>query len=121
VKAFGQGVAASGLQAVKRIAVDENDSTLETARLLRAILSHIDDRIFTHRFDSAIRFVGLSMSQHALERHAFRGPTSDVFFNMLIDAMAGLLAAEVSAQTRKALASTKLCSDPYSDPKSRSS
>jgi hypothetical protein len=41
--------------------------------------------------------------------------------NMLIDAMAGLLAAEVSAQTRKALASTKLCSDPYSDPKSRSS
>lgn len=117
VKAFGQGVASSGLLAVKRIAIDKNDSTLETARLLRATLSHMDDRTFTHRFDSAIRFVGLSMSQHALEQHAFRGPRSDVFFNMLIDAMAGMLAAEVSAQTRKALDSTK---QPYSVPKSMS-
>lgn len=117
VKAFDQGVVSSGLQVMKRIAVDKNDSTLETARLLRAILSHIDNRIFTHRFDSAIRFAGLSMSQHALEQHAFRGPRADVFLNMLIDAIAGLLAAEVSTQTRKALDSTK---QPYSVPKSMS-
>ena len=41
------------------------------------------------------------------ERGAENVTLRDVFFNMLIDAMAGLLAAEVSAQTHTALASTE--------------
>ncbi len=104
VKAFGQSLATLGLPAVKRRQALENQSTLKMMSLLRAVLSHLDDRVFEQRFDSAVRFVGLSMSQQAREKHAFRGSDSDVFFNMLIDAMTGLLAAEVSHQTRKTIA-----------------
>jgi len=104
VKAFGQGIATFCLPALLRVQGKENEGTLQTVRLLRRILSHLDDQIFEHRIDSTVRFTGLSMSQQAREKHAFRGPKSDVFFNMLVDSIAGLLAAEVSDQTSKAIA-----------------
>jgi AcrR family transcriptional regulator len=107
VKAFGQAVATFGLPALLRLQVKGNQGTLETVRLLREKLSHLDDQIFEHRIDSTIRFVGLSMSQQAREKQAFRGAGSDVFLNMLVDSMAGLLAAEVSEQTNQAIANRR--------------
>jgi len=106
VKAFGQGVATANQPALRYVRglAGEQQSDIDIEELLRVNLSHLGRRVFSRRIDSAVRFVGLSMSQHARERHAFRGANSDVFLNMLIDAMSGLFAAEVSEQTHKALA-----------------
>lgn len=104
VKAFGQSVATLGLPAMRSIHGQGTHISVETVKLLRRTLSHLDDRVFGQRLDSTVRFIGLSMSQQARKKHAFRGANSNVFFNMLIDAMSGLLAADVSEQTCKALA-----------------
>lgn len=78
--------------------------TRQTQTWLREALAHLDDDLFQHRFNSAARFAGLSMSGHARQKGAFfRGKAADAFINMLADMMAGLLAAEVSAETRAAL------------------
>jgi AcrR family transcriptional regulator len=107
VKAFGRGVATSSVPAFQYIQgharAKQEQSILEMEKLLRGALNHLDDRLFRHRVDSTVRFVGLSMSQQAREKYAFRGVRSDVFFNMLIDAMTGILAAEVSEHTRNAI------------------
>jgi AcrR family transcriptional regulator len=104
VTGFGREIALTDMPPSEYLLARHQRGTRQTQILLRAALSHLDDDLFQHRFDSAARFAGLSMSGHARQRGAFRGKASDIFFNMLVDMMAGLLAAVVSAETRAALA-----------------
>jgi hypothetical protein len=41
------------------------------------------------------------MHAHSQQSNAFRGKTSDLFFESLLDGLVGLLSAEESAQTLK--------------------
>lgn len=103
IKGFGREVAITETSPTRYLVKENQRGSLETKRLLRQSLAHLDDDIFQQRFDSAARFAGLSMSNHARQKNAFKGCQADIFFNMLIDMMAGLLAAEVSKETRAIL------------------
>ncbi len=103
VKAFGLELAVSALPVKENLIGSQARATIMTRRWLREALSNIDDEIFNQRFDLAVRFAGLSMARHANAKHAFRGKRSTLFLNNLLDTMAGMLAAEVSPETRQAL------------------
>ena len=104
VRAFSEWSATTTMPAVRQLDIGLEQGTRTTRALLRAELAHLDDELFGQRFDSAVRFATLSMSVHARQPNAFRGPKATLFLELLLDAMAGLLAAEVSPQTRAALA-----------------
>ncbi|MCB1693376.1 MAG: TetR/AcrR family transcriptional regulator [Pseudomonadales bacterium] len=103
VKGFGREIAITDGAPTDYLMGRHRYGTRETRRLLRETLSFLDDEIFQYRFNTVARFAGLSMSGHARQKGAFRGPDSDVFFNMLVDMMAGILEADVSPDTRAAL------------------
>jgi ribosomal protein L10 len=50
--------------------------------------------------ESVIRLAAISLGHHARQKDAFRGPTAELFFNNLVDEIAGLLMAPVSPETR---------------------
>ena len=68
--------------------------------LLRKGLKHLDDNNFRQRMETAVRLCATSMYHQARQPNAFRGAQSELFISSLIDALAGLLGAPVSAQTR---------------------
>ncbi len=75
------------------------DSGKETGRLLRKMLSHLNEGAYERRMDSAIRLASVSMRHQARQTNAFRAPDADLFINSLIDAMEGLLSAPISDET----------------------
>ena len=68
----------------------------------------LDESLFDDRYLTVVRFSGLSMSNHAKERNAFRGPASDFFISNLVDLLAGIFTAEVSSETRALVGKRKL-------------
>ncbi len=72
----------------------------QLANLLRQVLPHLNSEGFSRRLNSVVRFVSVSMHAHAHQPNAFRGKTSDLFFNHLVDALVGLLSAKESAITQ---------------------
>lgn len=103
IRAFSEWSATTTMPTAKQLDIGVEQGTRTTRSLLRAELAHLDDALFAQRFDSAVRFVTLSMSVHARKPNAFRGPGAALFLELLLDEVAGLLAAEVSPQTRSAL------------------
>ncbi len=68
--------------------------------LLRQTLSHLDEESFRRRMDAAVRLCASSMYHQAKQKNAFRGQQADLFLHSLIDALAGLLSAPESNETR---------------------
>ncbi len=107
VRAFSEWSATTTMPPARQLDIGLERGTLTSRSLLRTAVAHLDDALFARRFDSAVRFATLSMSVRARQPNAFRGPAAALFLELLLDEMAGLLAAEVSPQTRAALASTQ--------------
>ncbi len=100
VKAFGHEITLTDQSAVSFVNTKGGQSVQETAVLLRATLTHLDDAALQRRMDGALRFVSASMVHQARQKNAFRGAKADLFFNSLIDALVGLLGAAESEETR---------------------
>ncbi len=72
----------------------------QVGTLLRQALSHLDEAGFRRRMDAAVRLCSSSMYHQARQKNAFRGAQADLFLHSLIDALAGLLSAPESEETR---------------------
>ena len=99
VKAFGHEIALtdqSALRAVRR----HGETDAEINKLLRRVLPKLDGEAFDRRLESAVRFAASSMYHQARQPNAFKGYRAELFFFSLIDALAGLLGAPESAETK---------------------
>ena len=100
VKAFGHELALTDQSASKLAHRNGGDTDREIKKLLRGVLSNLDDKAFYRRLDSAVRFIASSMYHQARQPNAFRGDQAELFISSLIDALAGLLGAPESAETK---------------------
>ena len=76
------------------------DTDVQINQLLKKALPHLDTDGYQRRLETAIRLISVSAHAHSHQPNAFRGKTSDLFFESLLDAVVGLLDAEESPQTR---------------------
>ncbi|MEQ8484131.1 MAG: helix-turn-helix domain-containing protein [Pseudomonadales bacterium] len=102
LRVFGQ-VAMAPSDALAHGLRHEAASVREAARLIMTQLD-LHPRIERLRFDAISRFVILSLSQHARNDGSFRGRAFELYFNDLVDVVCGMLRADVSEETRRALA-----------------
>ena len=72
----------------------------KTEKLLRASLQHLTDASYRRRMESVVRLTAISLGHHARQKNAFRGTFAELFFNNLIDEIAGLLTTPASPETR---------------------
>ena len=100
IKAFGAINASVRHPMIEEEVIEESNSILIIARLLREQLPQLGKDLFDNRYLTVVRFSGLSMSNHAKEKNAFRGPESDFFISNLVDLLTGIFTAEVSGATR---------------------
>lgn len=107
VRAFGHDIALTDGPALAIVQRKGGASVQQTGALLRAALPHLDEAAFQRRMDGALRFVAASMVHQARQRGGFRGATGNLFLHGLMDALAGLLSAPESAETRAAAAETE--------------
>ena len=102
VKAFGHELALSEpspLQMALRTG-GGGESGAQIGGLLKAALPHLDDEDYYRRMDAAVMLCSASMYHQARRNNAFRGKQSELFLHNLVDALCGLLGADVSAETR---------------------
>lgn len=101
VKAFGHQVAFTARSPLKQVsrrgAGGESGEVL--SQLLKQALPHLDKGEYIQRMESAVLLCSVAIHQQSRQKGAFRGPRSELFLQRLIDAVAGLLAAPVSAET----------------------
>lgn len=102
IKAFGHDITVTDEPALDLVSRKGGASAQQTGRLLRAALPHLSEPAFRRRMDGALRFISASMVHHAHQKSAFRGASSDLFLNSLIDALVGLLSAPESEATKAA-------------------
>ena len=106
VKAFGHELVLSETSALSKIttrgAGGAGPSGLQVGSLLKHKLPHLDGAAYLRRMEAAVRFCSATMYHQARQKHAFRGPSAELFLNTLIDALVGLLSAPESEQTKAA-------------------
>jgi AcrR family transcriptional regulator len=102
VIAFGHEIALTPNSALSLVEEKEihGTSALQTSKLLRTALPHLNSGAYLQRMDSAVRLCSISMSHHSRQKSAFQGPLADLFLNNLIDELVGLLSAPVSKETK---------------------
>ena len=71
--------------------------------LLKGAIPHLDEQLFDIRIQHALKFTSTAMSSHAQMPGAFRGKSTEIFIQTLIDSLEGLLSAPVSQATQSAL------------------
>ena len=102
VRAFGHGPALTRTSALAIVtshgAGGQSGERLNL--LLRNLLPHLDADAYQRRMESAVRLCSASVYHHARQKSAFRGRDADLFYHHLLDALAGLLSADTSEQTR---------------------
>ena len=101
IRAFSLQLASGGGRALLSVRKNAGNTDAQIAALLRRALPHLDANGYERRLEAAIRFASVSMHAHSQQSNAFRGKTSDLFFESLLDGLVGLLSAEESAQTLK--------------------
>lgn len=101
VRAFGMRNAEAQDPIIEENVVEENNSIRVITELLKDRLPHLDEQMFTNRYITVVRFLGLSLANHSKEKNAFRGPNADFFISNVIDLLVGLFTAEVSDATRR--------------------
>lgn len=105
IKAFGHEIALAEGQAGEVHLKSDGAGAMQIVSMLRDQLPDLDEQVFVLRLDGALRFLAASMMAQAKRSEAFSGPRSDVFFNHLVDAIAGLFSAPVSIETKTCIAS----------------
>lgn len=108
IKAFGHQLALLETSALDHASRQGGggSSGIQLRAMLREKLEHLDDDAFRRRMETAVRLCATSIYHQARQPNAFRGDQSDLFLSSLIDALAGLLGAPESEETRT-LARTK--------------
>ena len=101
IRAFSLQLASGEGRALLSVRKNAGNTDAQIAALLRRALPHLDANGYERRLEAAIRFASVSMHAHSQQSNAFRGKTSDLFFESLLDGLVGLLSAEESAQTLK--------------------
>ena len=101
IKAFGHELALTETSALAKATRHGGGSSgQQLAMLLRSALPHLDEDAYRRRMESAVRLCSASMYHQARQKNAFRGKQSNLFLHSLIDALAGLLSAPESSQTK---------------------
>ena len=101
IKAFGHELVLTETSALARATGQGGGSSGQhLAMLLRSALPHLDEDAYRRRMESAVRLCSVSMYHQARQKNAFRGKQSELFLHSLIDALAGLLSAPESSQTK---------------------
>lgn len=101
IRAFSLELASEKGRTILSVRKSVGGTDVQIATLLRHALPHLDADGYERRLEAAIRFASVSMHAHSQQPHAFRGKTSDLFFESLLDILVGLLGAEESDQTRE--------------------
>lgn len=101
IRAFSLQLASGESRVLVSVRKKSGNTDARIAALLRRALPHLDVDGYNRRLEAAIRFVSVSMHAHSHQPNAFRGKTSDLFFEGLLDALVGLLGAEESPQTQE--------------------
>ena len=102
IKAFGHELVLTETSALARATRHGGggSSGQHLVMLLRSALPHLDEDAYRRRMESAVRLCSVSMYHQARQKNAFRGKQSELFLHSLIDALAGLLSAPESGQTK---------------------
>lgn len=66
--------------------------------VLQNTLPHLSEETLGQRLDWAIRIASMSIAQQAAQRNAFKGEDAKLAYYRTIDAMVGILGAEVSKE-----------------------
>ncbi len=103
IQAFGHQLALLESSALDRLGRGGAGGTSgqALAERLKAALTGLDETAYRQRMEFAIRLSAASVYQHAQQRNAFRGKNAELFVSSLIDALAGLLSAPESRETRE--------------------
>ncbi len=101
IRAFSLQLASGEGRALLSVRKNAGNTDAQITALLRSALPHLDADGYERRLEAAIRFASVSMHAHSRQSNAFRGKTSDLFFESLLDGLVGLLSAEESVQTLK--------------------
>ena len=86
--------------------MDEHRSSQSPSSKMRLSVcpAHTESRDVTCPYrrpcHGGLRFISAAMVHHARQKNAFGGVEADLFFNGLIDALAGLLSAPESDETK---------------------
>jgi len=102
IRAFGHELALSETSALSQVSRGGGggSSGAQVGALLKRSLPQLDEAAYRRRLESAVRLCSAAMYHHARQKNAFRGPESELFISSLIDALAGLLSAPESDETR---------------------
>lgn len=96
VKAFGPEIVLSELPAITQVPARKGAKWL--VEVLKNTLPHLSEETLGQRLDWAIRFASMSIAQQAGQRNAFKGEDARLAYYRTIDAMVGVLGAEVSKE-----------------------
>jgi AcrR family transcriptional regulator len=99
MRAFSLQLASGEGRVLVSVRKTTGDTDAQIRSLLQRALPHLDAEGYERRLEAAIRFVSVSMHAHSQQPNAFRGKTSDLFFESLLDALVGLLGAKESPRT----------------------
>ncbi|MEM8767566.1 MAG: hypothetical protein AAGE43_08995 [Pseudomonadota bacterium] len=102
IQAFGHQLALIESSALDRVGRGGagGSSGQAVAERLKATLTGLDEATYRQRMEFAVRLCAASIYQHAQQRSAFRGKKAELFISSLIDALAGLLSAPESTESR---------------------
>ncbi len=97
---FGQRLLASDHNLLMSTEVERFPTRRDLRSMITRSLSHLDPKILALRLEHTQAFGLLAMSRRARSGESFRGAEAELFFNNLVDQVAGMLDAPVSAETR---------------------
>ena len=102
IKAFGHELVLSETSALSKATSQGGGgiSGVQLAKLLKQVLTHLDEQAYRRRMEAAVRLCSASMYHQARQKNAFRGDQAYLYYHSLIDALVGLLSAPESDQTK---------------------
>jgi len=102
VRAFGHELALSETSAFSQVSRGGGggSSGERVGALLKQSLPQLGEAAYRRRLESAVRLCSAAMYHQARQKNAFRGQEAELFISSLIDALAGLLSAPESDETK---------------------
>lgn len=109
VRAFGHQLVLAETSALSQVASHGGGgpSGQQLANLLKEALPQLDTDTYVRRMEAAVRLCSSSMYHQARQKNAFRGAHAELFLHNLVDALAGLLSAPMSAEAKAIARSIK--------------
>lgn len=100
---FGQRLLASDLDMSQAINLENPPTNQVLHALMATHLGDLDPDILKLRLENTNAFGLLILSRRARRNESFEGVSAELFFNNLVDQVAGMLTAPISAATREQL------------------